>query len=210
MIDEFNEHHVKPAQKRFYRVAIGEAEQVLNELTEASGGNSMLSNFCAQHVHGWFCDKNPHHIDLAFSTCMDYGVQPPPTLIKVMAEVAAARLNGQLSGTADRLLKDKIKARTFRIVLNLVHAGDTLQDATSKAVRWCREQYPDEKTPKASSLSKDYEKAFRKPDGSGRTQEQQYFASWDKWKTDEAKTFWAKARASMPLADSELTGARRR
>ncbi|RBP69597.1 hypothetical protein [Marinobacter nauticus] len=192
------------------RPGLDDAERVMVEITAASGGNSILANFCADHVLKWYSDKNPHRIDLAFSTCLDYDVEPTPTLIKLMAKVATARLNGELSGTPDRLMKENIKGQAFRIILNLVHAGDTLQSATSKAAKWCRDNYPDQKTPKASSLSKDYEKAFRKPDGSGQTQEQRYFASWDKWKTDEAKAFWGNAKDNMPLADSELTGARRR
>lgn len=194
--------------------ALEDAQRVQLEVSFVTAGNSALADFCAQHVYQWYVDinspKNPYHLDMVFAACAEHGVEPTPTIIRIMAEIAIARMNGDLSGTADKLLKTNIRGQLFRIMLNLIHAGDTKKDAASKAAEWASRKFPDQKLYKASSLEKAYEKAFRTPDYSGQTQEQMYFESWDKWKTEEAKTFWQQARENMPLAGSELTGARHR
>lgn len=188
-----------------------DAERVKLELSMLEVGNPLLSNFCAHHVYEWQKDKNPHHIDLVFFVCAEQGIEPTPTLIKIMCKVAKSRMFDSPAGTPDKLLRANIENQILRIMLNLVHAGDTLQNAASKAAEWAREQFPARKPLKASTISKYYEGAFRKPiDRTGKTQEEMYFANWDKWKTEEASQFWLRASETMPLADSELTGVRRR
>lgn len=194
--------------------ALEDVQRVRLEVSFVTAGNSTLANFCAQHVHEWYVDatspKNPYHLDIVFTACAQHGVEPTPTIIRIMAEIAIARMSGDLSGTADKLLKANIRGQLFLIMLNLIHAGDTKKDAASKAAEWANRKFPDQKLYKASSLEKAYEKAFRTLSYDGQTQEQMYFESWDKWKTEEAKIFWQQARQNMPLAGPELTGARHR
>lgn len=194
--------------------ALEDAQRVRLEVSFVTAGNSTLANFCAQHVYEWYVDiksrKNPYHLDMVFAACDEHGVEPTPTIIRIMAEIAIARLRGDLSGTADKLFKANIRGQLFRIMLNLIHAGDTKKDAASKAAEWANQKFPDQKLYKASSLEKAYEKAFRTAKNNGQTQEEMYFESWDKWQTEATKELWQKARKSMPLAGPELTGARHR
>lgn len=219
MIDEFNEHHeearkaAKPTPRRLNTTYkkdphLVEAEQLMNEISDASNSDTVLAEFCAGHIYKWRKDRNPHHVDLALYMLIANGVDPTPTLIKVIGEVAAARLNGDLAGTANKLAKENFKNQAFTIMLNLTFAGAKIDEAASKAAQWYKMNFA---TPiKASSLEKDYAKVFRKADKQGITQEQEYHFFWSKNKSQEAIDWWKLAREKMPLADSDIAGVRRR
>lgn len=192
-----------PALQAAERVAIE-----LRHVTKSSSG-SAIANHCAQHVYEWFKDKNPHHIDMVMMTCSDNGIEPTPTIIKLAAKVATSRVTSELSGTSDRIIKENVKGQVFRLMLNLIHTGATLSEAADKAAQWRRDNYPNIKDFKASSLNKEYTKHFRKADQSGETQEEYYFKRWDKYKTEATKDEWERIRKGLPLAEDDLLGTRR-
>lgn len=168
-----------------------------------------MANFCSQHVYEWFIDRNPYHIDLVMMVCADHGIEPTPTIIELAAEQARSKFNGSPSGTAVDLLKEHAKRQTFTLMMNLIHNGASLKEASSKAAQWRRNTYPDMARLKASSLEKEYTKIYRQPGYEGLTTEARHFQIWDEHSPADWREYWRKARTLLPLADSDLTGERR-
>lgn len=186
------------------------SERVQIEMQGITGGDIALATFFAIHVYDWYKTKNPYNIDLLFLTCNQMAIEPPPSLVSVMVEVAAARINGDLTGTPDKIIRKNQKQQVYRLMLNLIYSGASLSVAASKAAVWFKEEFPEQKPFKASSLNKDYAAEFRKKDSKGETMESFYFSRWDKYQTEEVRQQWQKDLESLPEADEELKGVRDR
>lgn len=169
----------------------------------------ILAMFCADHVYEWHQDKNPHHIDMVMMVCDEHGIEPTPTIIKLAAKIARSRMTGDLSGTPEKLLEENIQGQVFRLMLNLIYAGETLANAAIKAAQWRREHYPNNKKYKASSLDKEYTKRFRSVGPDGMTAEEFHFKVWDRYSTELTKSHWATIKNALPFADDDLLGMRR-
>lgn len=166
---------------------------------------SLLSR---QYVYQWRIEKNPYYIDVLMMGCKQLDIVPPPALLAVMAETASARVDGDPSGTADKVLNDNFRGQALRLMLNLIYAGDNLTTAASKAAQWHATAHPDAKQLKAGTLERYYSEHFRK------TGEQQYyFDAWDRQierrEREGLPKYWQKVREVLPLANDELTGNRR-
>lgn len=187
--------------------ALQTAQRVMYELKHIA--EPVLAMFCADHVYEWHQDKNPHHIDMVMMVCDENSIEPTPTIIKLAAKVAQARMTGDPAGKPDKLLKENIKRQVFRLMLNLIYAGETLKDAADKAAQWKRDNYPGTHDFKASTLDKEYTQRFRSVHPDGMTAEEFYFKAWDRYSTELTTLHWAKIKNALPFADDDLLGVRR-
>lgn len=164
--------------------------------------------FSRAKAYQWRKEKNPHYIDLIMMGCKQFDLVPPPALLAVMAETATARVDGDPSGTAAKILNDNFRGQALTLMLNLIYAGDSLSYSASKAAQWHKTTFSDAKQLKASSLERYYSDHLRKTGG-----EREYFSEWDmqseRRKSEGLPEYWQKVREVLPLADDELTGNRR-
>lgn len=209
-MEDFNRYREVVEKHGLAKPHVLTAERVMIEMNALTNGDTVLSNFCASHVLEWYKDKNPHHLDMVYSACIQGGFEPPPTVVSVMGKVTAARINGDPSGSPDKIIRNNFKGQALIVMLNLIYAGADLKEAASKAAHWHNTTFTDIAKRKASSLDKDYSKIYRQCGINGQTLEQEYFNNWDKNKTKEANAYWEKARATMPEADEETKGVRHR
>ncbi|QSR35218.1 hypothetical protein CFI10_09450 [Marinobacterium iners] len=156
----------------------------------------------------WRKTRNPHYVDYAVAVCFESGIQISPTLQQVISEVALARVNGALSGTPEKIMRESAKLYAFRVMANLIFAGCTLKAASKKAAFQVAGIYKMLKPFKASTLEKEYVDDMRKPG-----LESEYFSRWEKH-TEEREAegsaqFWRDAAAKWPEVGSDLTGERR-
>lgn len=169
-----------------------------------------LAMFAANAVQQWIVTRNPFHIDRAVVACAEAGVEPCPALFRQISEVAKRRLNGDVgAGTADKLAVETAKQATLMFIANLIHAGETLEAACSKAANWHQAKYPNLKRLKASTLDRYYAKEWRKVIEGKSTQEQHMFGQWDRHKDGATKGAWKEIAANIPIAQSDLKGERR-
>lgn len=183
------------------------AERVLYEVGQIAPPE--VARNCGEHVFQWFTDKNPYRIDAVMVICNEQGIEPTPTIIKLATEVAKSRTFGQLAGRSDKLIKESIKSHVFKLMLNLIYHGESLKDAADKAAQWKRDNYPDIKDFKASSLEKEYSGKFRRKTKFGDKLEDFYFARWDKYQTAQQRAQWLRITNDLPIADEDLLGVRR-
>jgi hypothetical protein len=188
-----------------------EASQTAYRVREEVGQLSTpeIARSCSEHIFQWFKDKNPYRIDAVLVICADNGIEPTPSIIKLATKVAGSRMFGAPSGSAKKLVKESIKSQVFKLMLNLIHHGETIESAADKAAQWKRDSFPEVKDFKASSLQKEYSAKYRTKDNEGETLEEFYFSRWDKHQTNQQKTQWLKIRQCLALADDDLIGTRR-
>jgi hypothetical protein len=181
-----------------------------------------LALFAAQSVQQWIKSRTPYYIDRAVVACAYAGVEPCPALQKEVAEVARRRLNGDVgAGTPDKLAIEAAKQATLLLIANLIHSGEKLGEACSKAARWHEARYPDLKRIKASTLEKYYVAEWRSEGDDGHSKEHRMFHGrsdkygaiisngWDMLKDEATKAQWKQAANAMPEAGEVLKGERR-
>lgn len=168
-----------------------------------------VARWCGNMAARWCTERNPHIADMLTLCCHNYGFAPPPSVLQVITEAASLRLTGAAAGTADKLQNDAARGQAMILMANLIYNGDSLKDAASKAARWHRDNFPELKRLKASTLETYYVREFRR---SGT--EADLFKGWDRMKPmrefEGQPGAWRALSDSLPLADSELTGTRRR
>lgn len=158
----------------------------------------------------WIATRNPFCIDRAVVTCFAAGVEPCPSLQRLIAQVAHRRLNGEISsGTPEKLANEAAKHAILLFIANLIHSGETKDAACSKGAAKHATDYPDLKRLKASTLDRYYSDEWRTPDKKGKTREDRTFAGWDKYKDDATREEWARIAQEAPTADDCLRGERR-
>lgn len=165
---------------------------------------SELGNI-ALHARRWIETKNPHHIDAAFLICRKHGIAPPPTLLRLMADVAATRFSGlEQAGTGKRIRDDAIQAQALQMICCLHIAGASVELAASKAARYIADAGLG-KTYKASTLERVYAKKFRNSDPSLESEMRSAME-----RAPEAwRQTWARLLHELPEADDDLKGNRR-
>jgi hypothetical protein len=157
-------------------------------------------------ARNWITSRNPYYLDMAVAYCHQKEIPPTPTLWNLIGELAEKRMNGDsLSGTPEKIIKEKAASTILMLMANLIYHGDTLESAASKAAVEYKRRYPQLKPYKASSLERKYTNDWRRP-GFERDQ----FATWDKHGLpDQWRDAWRQIRDGLPEADPEMKGDRR-
>jgi len=160
-------------------------------------------------AYKWSRERNPYLVDLIVIKCKQLGIEPPPSLLKVITDASTLRYSGDPAGTVSQIERESALSHAYNLMLNLIYYGDTLADAASKAASWKKKHYKHLRPTKASTLQKNYQKNFID------TNEQQ--ARFDVWKRHESigadegrREAWSKLADSLPKADAALTGIRNR
>lgn len=189
-------------------LAQSDDDKVWDELSlelEFSGKPMAELEGIAFYARQWFSTKNPHYIDAAFVLCRDKGIAPPPTLSRLMAEVAAMRFEDRVGpGTAKRIRDEGVLGEALRIVCGLHLAGLPLATAASKAARYITDNQFG-KTYKASTLEREYAAKFRSGEPSV---EDRLRVSWSRMSRENLDT-WRQLADELPEADDDLRGSRR-
>ena len=156
----------------------------------------------------WTETRNPHYLDWIQLILIQCNATPSPMLCNIFAEGAALRLSGSVAGTPEKIIKDSAKAYAFRVMMNLIYAGSTLESASIKAAFQVQAIFKTVKPYKASGLEKAYVKEIR-----ATGLETEHFEAWDQstaLREDEGSiAFWNDAKESWPECDDDLTGFRR-
>jgi hypothetical protein len=160
-----------------------------------------IAALCRQYAYMWRKEKNPHCADLIAMACQQYNFVPPPSVVKVLAEAATARVEGFPAGTAKRLRIENAKHQALRLMANLIYSGDTQEAAGSKAAQWHHDNFPDLKL-KAGTLDQYYRKEYRETGVEG-----WLFELWNR--CPEIKEQWKAIKDELPFADITLIGSRR-
>lgn len=183
-------------------------EKMWDELSlelEFSGKPMAELEGIAFYARQWFSTKNPHYIDAAFVLCRDKGIAPPPTLTRLMFEVAAIRMgDGVRLGTPKRIRDDAVLGEALRITCGLHLTGLPLATATSKAARYIADIQLG-KTYKASTLEREYADKFRRGEPS---LEAIMRNGWERM-NEANRQEWARLGRELPDADDDLQGYRR-
>lgn len=187
----------------------------VGHLTHERGFDSHCANQVYDYYTGKARSKNNaliiKYIQVLFA---ERSLELTPTLLDIVEEVALREWSESTFDKPNFVEKKALKNEAYKIILNLIYAGDSLEDAASKAAYHISHNLCDGHEPyKASSLMRGYEEYFRKrkKDKFGNelpSQEDVYFGGWDKFQDQSDKDYWAKARETMPLASPELTGVR--
>ena len=185
-----------------------EAEKVWGVLSlelELSGKPLAELEGVAWFARQWVETKNPHYIDAAFLVCRKAEIATPPTLLRLMEDVALIRFAGlDRGGTGKRIRDDGIHAEALRLVCCLHLAGASVEVAASKAARYIADQGLG-KSYKASTLERDYGTDFRRGSPS---LEDVMREAMDR-APDEHRQTWARLVSNLPEADDNLKGNRR-
>ena len=185
-----------------------EAEKVLGVLSlelEFSGKPLVELESVTFFARHWMETKNPHYIDASLLGCRNAGIITPPTLMALLAEVAAIRFAGlERGGTGKRIRDNSIHAKALRIVCCLHLAGASVETAASKAARYIADQHLG-KAYKASTLARDYSTEFRRGSPS---LEDILRESWSQSPEEDRQT-WAQLAFDLPEAGDVLKGNRR-
>lgn len=193
------------AKRGFIR---SEEEKLWDELSlelEFSGKPMAELEGIAFYARQWFSTKNPHYIDAAFLQCSEHGIAPPPTLTRLMFEVAATRMvDGVGPGTPKRVRDDAVLGEALRIICGLHLAELPLATAASKAARYVADLQLG-KTYKASTLEREYAEKFRSGEPSVEA------VLRDKWECMRGEWLetWQQLAKELPEADDDLKGSRR-
>lgn len=89
----------------------------------------------ASYAKSWIETRNPFYIDAAHILCRRSGIDPPPTILKLIGNVSEMRFNGDVRGTVAKILKKNAKDFAYHLMANLYGAGATKELAASKAAR---------------------------------------------------------------------------
>lgn len=163
-------------------------------------GDFVLGQTVASYAAQWVESRNPFYIDGAVYLCSTAGIEPPPALAALMAEVARRRFTGeQFNGTADQIDRETAKSQALTLMANLRSAGATMEDASSKAARFMADHYSGRPL-KASSLQKAYTDKWRSLENALR----KYC-----FEGSERNAEWRDILDKLPDADEELRGNRR-
>ncbi|MEL1251901.1 hypothetical protein [Aurantiacibacter gilvus] len=186
-----------------------EAEKVWSLLSlelEFSGQPMAELESIALQARQWIETKNPHYIDAAFLACRHAGIDPPPTLLGMMEDVATIRFAGLVGlGTGKRIRDESILADALRLICCLHLEGQiSVQLAASKAARYLFDR-GSEKIYKASTLEREYGKAFRK----GNSPLENLMRAALQRASRKDRQEWARLARELPEADDELMGSRR-
>jgi hypothetical protein len=181
---------------------------VLTEMKFRAGFQVSLA--VANLAEEWIRTRNPYLIDQAVILCANANIEPPSALWAEIAAVARQRFDGNTrGGTPDSVRKHDALEQAFTLMLNLRHAGATVEVAASKAARWLAEAAPGQSV-KASTLERRYsEKWLVSAEENGPTREEDFINRWEKTKSEEVKAIWEEALKAMPDANDELKGNRR-
>lgn len=153
----------------------------------------------------WMETKNPFYIDAAILLCREHGIDPPPSLMQLLAEVAAIRFQGlEKGGTAKKIRNEGIQGEALRIICCLHIAGLPLQEAASKAARYI-DDLKLGKSFKASTLEREYSTVFR---GGEPNLEAEVRDGWMRM-SEADRQEWARLTQEMPDANDDLMGSRR-
>jgi hypothetical protein len=161
-------------------------------------------------AYKWSRERNPYLVDLIVIVCNRLGIEPPPSLLRVITEAATLRFNGDPAGTSAQIKKESALSHTYNLMLNLIYHGATLADAASKAADWKKNWYGHLRQTKASTLQKNYQRIFIDTN-----RQQARFDIWNRHESigaeDEGvREAWIKLAESLPKADADLTGVRNR
>lgn len=185
-----------------------EAEKVWGLLSlelEFSGKPLVELESVAWLARQWLETKNPHYVDAAFLVCRKAEIVPPPTLLRLMEDVALVRFAGlDRGGTGKRIRDDSIHAEALRLVCCLHVAGASVGVAASKAARYIADKGLG-KAYKASTLERDYGTKFR----SGNPSLEAVIREAMQRASDEHRQTWARLVSDLPDAGDELKGNRR-
>lgn len=163
-------------------------------------GDFVLGQTVASYAAQWVESRNPFYIDGAVYLCSTAGIEPPPALVALVAEVARRRFIGeQFNGTADQIDRETAKAQALTLMANLRSAGATTEEASSKAARFMADHYSGRPL-KASSLQKSYPEKWRTLENHLR----RYCL-----RGSERHAEWQFLFDRLPDADDELRGNRR-
>lgn len=172
---------------------------------EFSGKPLIELESVALFARRWMETNNPHYIDAAFLACRNAGIAPPPTLLRLMEDVARKRFAGLArGGTGKRIQDESIHAEALRIVCGLHLAGASVEVAASKTARYIADQGLG-KTYKASTLEREYGDKFR----SGDPSLEDIMREAVERAPEEHRHAWACLLADLPDADDDLKGNRR-
>lgn len=67
--------------------------------------------------------------------CRRSGIDPPPTILKLMGDVSEKRFNGDVKGTVGKIRKKNAKDYAYHLMANLYGAAATKELAASKAAQ---------------------------------------------------------------------------
>lgn len=158
----------------------------------------------------WITTRNPFCIDRAVVSCFAAGIEPPPSMQHLIAQVAHLRLhNKTLSGTPQKLANETAKQDALLFIANLIHTGENKAAACSKGAARHATIYPQLKRLKASTLDIYYSAEWRTPDSAGETRESRMFAHWNGSKSEAVRSEWARIAKDALEADDDLRGERR-
>lgn len=176
--------------------------QLLSLELEFSGKPLAELENVAWHALEWFRTKNPYHVDAALICCRNAGVDPPPTLVDLVADVALIRMQGlEQAGTAKSIRDSSILSYALRLICGLHLSGASVALAASKAARHISDQGYG-KTYKASTLEREYSRAFR----SGTPSLEDELRDARSRASEDQKLQWQRFLAELPEADDELKG----
>ena len=156
----------------------------------------------ASYAKSWIETRNPYFIDAAVVLCRRSGVDPPPSLMALVGDVAALRFDGEArGGTAAKIRKQNARDYAFNLMANLCAAGASREIAASKAAKYLADigagiSY------KASSLEKDYPQHWR-------DMEADKTDTFHQPQNASLLTEWQRILAMLPEANDELKGERR-
>lgn len=105
--------------------------------------------------------RNPFYADKAVGLCSLYQFNLTPTMQKIVAATAVARIGGSPSGTFGQIQRNGRNEAVATWMAHLVAAGNGIQEASEKAASLYEINFPKEKPKPASSISKFYEEHFR-------------------------------------------------
>lgn len=189
-----------------------------------------LARSCTGYVAQYIETGNFYFLDLALIACADKGIAPTPTLLRLLRVVAAKRLDGYAEGTAEKALAPMRKAHALYLMANLRFRGHSLKAAAIYAAGWYNDTYGCARaatqglwkfhTYKASTLEKEYEKAFKKDrteelkftafyGEKGKDLESLLFDRWKRWEDENNEKLWVDVIKGLPQLSDEHLGKRR-
>lgn len=153
--------------------------------------------------------RNPYLVDEAIVRLHEAGGEPSPAMWPEIATAAQQRIDGRRPiGTPAKIRRESVHSRAFRLMVQALMSGRTLESAAGKAAVWLEQNYPDFQL-KASTLEKRYTDEWRSAQPSGRSREQDEFIRWSHPSAAEDRKALAALVELLPDPSDELKGNRR-
>ena len=185
-----------PEYREVYR-----AYMAVNPETGNTFATPTQAHALANLVKRWTETHTPAFMDDAIEYCDWKGLPALAPLRRCLADAARQRRGNQLS----KAMREGIKDEAFRVMANLIIRGSTFPEASGKAAKWINAQDSRYKV-KASSLEKDYVKAYRRGAEAIEAAMREFNCENPDTGIDEA---WRRIRDALPEPDDDERGERR-